>query len=205
VFQRLCYLYESSNPLLLVFDAGMYLGTGILFNYDLALFLPFILISVVVFTSFNLRYIIILLLGITLPVYFTVVFFYLTNRLMELWGIVQTSFTHIQFFPLIKRYDVLIVWAILLPLSIIAAFNLQQNYFMNKVKTRRIMQSIGLLAAFAIAGFFVESNNVLYAVCYLTIPMSMVLGYYFISTKRFWLRELVFFSIVLMAVYFQAR
>jgi hypothetical protein len=26
LFQRLCFLYESPNPLLIVFDAGMYLG-----------------------------------------------------------------------------------------------------------------------------------------------------------------------------------
>jgi hypothetical protein len=81
MFQRLCFLYESPNPLLIVLDAGMYLGMALLFNYDVAVFLPYILISVVIFTSFNVRYLALSVIGIAIPLYFAAVIFYLNNQL----------------------------------------------------------------------------------------------------------------------------
>jgi hypothetical protein len=42
-------------------------------------------------------------------------------------------------------YDLLIPAIILVPLLLISSINLQLNFFRNKVKTRRILQSIVLL------------------------------------------------------------
>ena len=205
VFQRMCYIYESDNPLLMVFDAGMYLGMGIMFNYDLFVFLPFILAGVVIFTSFNLRFIIISLLGILLPLYFTAVFFYLTNRLEEVLQMVKAGFVSFGYLPAISDFKVLAPWLIIFPVALIGAFNLQQNFFRNKVKTRRITQSIGLPFVFGVLSLFIENSNMLYAFFYMDIALAIVLAYYFISTKRFILKEIIFYSLLAMAVYAQLR
>jgi hypothetical protein len=205
LFQRLCYLYESQNPLLVVLDAGLYLGLGILFNYDLLLFLPFILISVVIFTSFNLRYLVISLIGIMVPLYFTGIFFYVTDRFDELLLYIYQSLEHKYLKPIESDWIMLLPWTIILPITISAVFTLQRNFFRNKVKTRRIMQSIYLMLFFGVAGLFFDNVNYIYAIVYLSVPLSIVVAYYFISDKRFWLKEMIFMLLVGLAFYYQLR
>lgn len=203
LLQRLCYLYESKNPLLVVLDTGLYLGVGILFNYDLLLFLPFILISVIIFTSFNLRYLIVSVLGICIPLYFTGIYFYVTNRYDELLLYIVQSFEYKQLKPIETNWVRLLPWVIILPVTIVSVFNLQQNFFRNKVKTRRIIQSIYLMLFFGVAGLFFENVNYIYALVYLSVPTSIVVAYYFISDRRFLFKELLFFALLGLALYYQ--
>jgi hypothetical protein len=205
LFQRLCFLYESTNPLLIVFDAGMYLGLGILFNYDLSVFLPFILISVVIFTSFNIRYLIISIIGIAVPLYFTIAGFYLNNNLQELIFFVKQSLEKQLLKTFHASLPIFLPWIILLPVVLISGFELQQNFFRNKVKTRRILQSVGLMLLFGIFGLFIENTDFIYAVCYLSVPMSIIIAYYFISEKRSVLKELIFWVLTGICVYYQLK
>lgn len=203
LFQRLCYLYESPNPHLVVLDAGLYLGIGILFNYDLFLFLPFILVSVVVFTSFNVRYLLISLIGILVPLYFTGIYFYVTNRFDELVIYIQQSFESKALKTIETNWVRLIPWIILAPTTILSIIGLQQNFFRNKVKTRRITQSLYLMLFFGVAGLFFENVNYIYALCYLSVPVSIFVAYYFISTNRFILKEILFLTILGLTIYYQ--
>ena len=205
LYQRLCYLYESKNPLLVVLDTGLYLGIGILFNYDLLLFLPFILISVVIFTSFNLRYLVISLIGISIPLYFTGIFFYVTDRFDELLTYIHQSFEHKYLKTIETDWIRLLPWVLIAPITASSIFALQQNFFRNKVKTRRIIQSTYLMLIFGVAGLFFENVNYIYAIVYLSIPLSVVMAYFFISDKRFWLKEMAFIILVGLAFYYQLR
>ncbi|MES2781105.1 MAG: hypothetical protein V4651_14525 [Bacteroidota bacterium] len=205
MFQRLCFLYESPNPLLIVLDAGMYLGMALLFNYDVAVFLPFILISVVIFTSFNFRYLILSVLGITIPLYFAAVVFYLNNNLASVIEFTRHSLERTLLKSVFGGYDLLIPAVILLPLIMISAVNLQLNFFRNKVKTRRILQSVVLLFLFGALGLVIENTHFIYALFYLSIPLSIVIAYYFISDKRFLLKEIVFFVLLGLCVYYNVR
>ena len=203
LFQRLCFLYESKNPLLIVFDAGMYLGLGILFNYDLSIFLPFILISVVIFTSFNIRYLMISVLGIIVPLYFTAIAFYMNDNLNELIFYVKQSFEKQLLKTFNTSFTVFIPWIFLFPILLISGFELQQHFFRNKVKTRRIIQSVGLMMLFGIFSLFIDNTNFIYAICYLSVPMSIVVAYYFISEKRFLLKELFVIGLIVLSFYYQ--
>lgn len=205
MFQRLCFLYESPNPLLIVLDAGMYLGMALLFNYDVAVFLPFILISVVIFTSFNFRYLILSVLGITIPLYFAAIIFYLTNNLTTVIEFTKHSLERTLLTSVFGGYDLLIPAIILVPLLAISAFNLQLNFFRNKVKTRRILQSVGLMFMFGALGLVIENTNFIYALFYLSIPVSIVVAYNFISDKRILLKEILFFALVGLCVYYNVR
>ena len=176
---------------------------SILFNYDLLLFLPFILISVIIFTSFNLRYLIVSVLGICIPLYFTGIYFYVTNRYDELLLYIIQSFEYKQLKPIETNWVRLLPWVIILPVTVVSVFNLQQNFFRNKVKTRRIIQSIYLMLFFGVAGLFFENVNYIYALVYLSVPTSIVMAYYFISDRRFLFKELLFFTLLGLAVYYQ--
>jgi hypothetical protein len=205
MFQRLCFLYESPNPLLIVLDAGMYLGLALLFNYDVAVFLPYILISVVVFTSFNVRYLALSIIGIAIPLYFAAVIFYLNDQLGEVVAFTRHSLERTLLKSAPASYDLLIPAVVLLPLVLFSAVNLQLNFFRNKVKTRRILQSIILLFLFGALGLVIENTNFIYALFYLSIPLSIVVAYYFISDKRLIIKEILFFILIGLCIYYNVR
>jgi hypothetical protein len=205
MFQRLCFLYESSNPLLIVLDAGMYLGIALLFNYDVAIFLPYILISVLVFTSFNFRYLILSLLGICIPLYFAGIGFYMNNQWSAVVEFTLHSFQRTLLTSVIGDYYLFLPLIMIVPIVFISSLNLQLNFFRNKVKTRRILQSVALMFLFGALGLVVENTNFIYALFYLSVPLCIVISYYFISPNRAWLKELMLFILIGFCLFYNLR
>ena len=202
ILTRLFYLYESNKPLFLVLDAGMYLGIGLLFNYDFVLYLPFILVSVIIFTSFNLRYIIVSILGALIPIYFVAVYFFATDKFETFIQILISSLQTLEWSPALYNYYYFIPLAVVGITTLSGAFGLQQNFFKNKVKTRRVLQSLMLLFGFSLFGLFLENNNVVYAFFFCNISLSVATAYYFISKKRAVLKVLtVLFFITISLVF----
>jgi hypothetical protein len=205
MFQRLCFLYESPNPLLIVLDAGMNLGIALLFNYDVAIFLPYILISVIVFTSFNFRYLVLSIIGISIPLYFAAIVFYLNNRWVWVLDFTQHSFQRNLLVSIVGDYYQFIPLLVILPIIFISSINLQLNFFRNKVKTRRILQSVVLMFIFGALGLVIENTNFIYALFYLSVPLCIVIAYYFISTQRKWLKELTFLLLLGLCLFYNLR
>jgi hypothetical protein len=205
MFQRLCFLYESSNPLLIVLDAGMYLGTALLFNYDVAIFLPYILISVIVFTSFNFRYLILSLIGICIPLYFAGIVFYLNDQWTFVIEFTQHSFQRTLLTSVIGDFYQFLPLIVIIPIVFISSLNLQLNFFRNKVKTRRILQSVALMFLFGALGLVIENTHFIYALFYLSVPLCIVMAYYFINPEKAWFKESVLFSLIGFCLYYQLR
>lgn len=193
---RLFYLYESESPILLVFDAGLFLGFGLQFSYDVWIYLPFILTSIITLTSFSVRYLLIAIIGMLLPAYFVGILFYLTDQFGSFLQSFQYSIQKNYFNPLqIGAKQMLPFTFMLIPL-IRSIFNMQSNYFRNKVKTRRVQLSIGVLFLFGLLSLVVENEGFKYALPFLATPLSFLLANYFNSEKRFWFKELLFYGIL---------
>jgi hypothetical protein len=205
MFQRLCFLYESPNPLLIVLDAGMYLGTALLFNYDVAIFLPYILISVIVFTSFNFRYLILSIIGICIPLYFAGIVFYMNNQWDQVISFTLQSFQRTLLTSVIGDYYLFVPLVLILPIVFISSINLQLNFFRNKVKTRRILQSVALMFIFGALGLVIENTNFIYALFYLSVPLCIVIAYYFISPAKTWFKELLFLALIGLSLFYNLR
>ena len=203
LFQRLCRLYESEKPLYIVLDSGLYLGLASMFNYDLLVYLPFILISVIVMTSFNLRYLAVAVLGILIPIYFTAIIFFLRDNFNELLLMLEKSFNR-QYVPNLKiNFSQVFPWLILAPIVLFSTINMQLKYFKNRVKTRRILLDIGLMFLFSLLVVSIEDRNFIFAVTYLSVPLSIVVAYYFLSPKHLILKEIFYLLLVASAIYYQ--
>ncbi|MDP1726091.1 MAG: DUF6427 family protein [Bacteroidota bacterium] len=200
---RLCYLYESKLPLLLVFDAGMLLGLGLLFSYDLIIYLPFILISVLYMTSFNLRYWMVAIFGIVLPVYFLGVIFFLTNHLNDFIFSFQYSFNKSYFNPIGIQFQQGVIWILIIPVFVFSFIDIQLNFYRHKVKTRRIQLVLLIMLLFGIISVFAENQSFMYGLCFLSVSLSFVMANFFISEKRWILKEITFYGLLLCAVYYQ--
>ncbi len=200
---RLCYLYESKIPLLLVFDAGILLGLGLLFSYDLIIYLPFILISVLYMTSFNLRYWMVAIFGIIVPAYFLGVIFFLTNHLKDFISSFEYSLNKSYFHPIAIQFQQGLIWLIIIPIFIFSSIDIQINFYRHKVKTRRIQLVILIMLLFGIVSVFAENQSFMFGLCFLSVSLSIVMANFFISEKRWMLKEITFYGLICCAVYYQ--
>jgi hypothetical protein len=203
MFGRLCNLYQSEKGLYIVLDASFYLGLAVLFNYDALVFLPFILLSVLIVTSFSLRFILITIFGVIMPVYFLGVVFYLTDHLNNLLIIFQNSLNRTYIDSISINWTKVIPWILITLLVLISSFKLQADYFKNTVKNRRILLIIMLFVLFACILLLIDNNNIIYSLSYLTIPFSMVISYFFISKKLKLVKEIAVFLLISLAIFFQ--
>lgn len=203
LFNRLCYLYESDKPLFLAFDAGILLGMGILLDYDLFVYLPFILISVLYMTSINLRYWLVVIIGILIPAYFLGVVFYLTNHLYDFLVSFEYSIRKSYFNPIGINWREGAVWVFFAFGFAASLLELQSNFLRNKVKTRRVQLIVIILFAFGIISVLAENQGYFFGLVFLATALSVLLSNYFVRTKSFWLKEILFAGILVCIIYYQ--
>jgi hypothetical protein len=203
LFNRLCYLYESEQPLFLVFESGILLGLGILFDYDLIIYLPFILLSVLYMTSFNLRFWVVAILGIIVPSYFLGVLFFLTDHLNDFIGSFNYSLQKTYFNSIGISLEQGIIWFFIIPVFVISAFQLQINFLRNKVKTRRIQLIILFMLLFGIVSVLAENQGFIYGLTFLGFSLSILLANYFVRSQRKWLKEFLFMGMLICIIYYQ--
>lgn len=203
LLNRLCYLYESQRPLLLVFDAGILLGLGLLFDYDLIIYLPFILISVLYMTAFNLRYWLVAIFGILLPLYFLGVGFFVFDHLKEFIVSIENTFKKSYFNPIGITIFEGAIWLIIIPVFFFSAIEFQLNFLRNKVKTRRIQLIILVMLMFGVVSIFAENQGYVFGLNFISVTLSMVMANYFIRSKRKVFKDILFFAMITCICYYQ--
>jgi hypothetical protein len=197
---RLCFLYDYEKPTFPVFDCGAFLGLAILFNYDLILLLPFILIAITTITSFNIRYLFVALLGIFVPIYFLAAIFFMVNRFDMILLSFEASFakTYLKAFDLSFKNN--LPWLVILPISASSVVRLQYNFFKNNVKSRRLLFMMAQLLIFGVLMLFAEDAFYGFALGYGAIAGSFSIAYYFLGEKRPVLKEFLFWLLIISVV-----
>ncbi len=203
MFERLCNLYESEKPLYVVLDSGLFLGLAILFNYDTFIYLPLILISVVIITYFNIRFLLASIFGILLPIYLVGVVFYMFDSLNDLLIIIEISIKRNYINQITFNWVKLLPWFLITGITLVSAVLLQAEYFKSKVKTRRIIFTVVIFIIISILIILIEDHNLVYAVCYLSIPLSIIIANYFMNKRFVILKEILFLLLVSASVLYQ--
>ncbi|MFN4084158.1 MAG: DUF6427 family protein [Bacteroidia bacterium] len=197
---RLCFLYEHKNAILPVFDSGAMLGIALLFNYDLIVMLPFILLSVITLTRFKIRYIFVSIIGIITPLYFLAGLFYLFNYFDLFIETVLQSFYKTYF----KAFSIKLLpnlsFLIIAPVTLLGYLGIQQNFFKNNVKTRRLIIMLILMVAFSVLTLFIEDDFFGLSLCYASIPLSYFMAYFFLGSKRTVLKEILIWIIIALVI-----
>jgi len=193
-------MYDTEKVRFLVFDCGLYLGMATLFDIRSIIFLPFILAGIITMTAFKLKHLLVLLVAVILPIYFTGAIYFLFNDFYKFTEFLSYNHTIETFsFSCFSNIQ-LLPWTIILPLFLIAAVMLQNNFFRNNVKTRRIQLSVALFFLFAIGIFFLSGIHFMNSISYLAIPSGIVLSQLFIDDKRFMLKEVLFILLFLICI-----
>jgi len=202
LLHRLCYLYESDRPLFLVFDAAILLGIGLLLDYDLIIYLFFILLSVLFMTAFNLRYWLAAIFGIIIPSYFLGVYFFLTDQLGDFLISFQYSISKSYLNPIGITWIESLIWFIIIPIFVFSTLSLQLNFLRNKVKTRRIQVIILLLQVFGVISVLAQNQMYVFGLAFLSVSLSVIMANYFIRSKRKLLKDILFLLLLICMMYY---
>lgn len=203
MFQRLCNLYESEKPLYIVLDSGLFLGMAVLFNYDTLIYLPFILISVILMTYFNIRFLLASIFGILLPIYLLGVVFFINDNFNDLLLIVNNSLERTYLNELDVNWIKIIPWFLVVAIVFVSGISLQSHYFKNKVKTRRILFTVVLYIIISLLLVLIEDHNIVFAICSISVPVSIVMANYFVNSRLAILKETLFFLLIAAAITYQ--
>ncbi|MFI5220602.1 MAG: hypothetical protein ACHQNT_14040, partial [Bacteroidia bacterium] len=173
-----------------------------LFYFPAIIFLLIYAIGLIILRPFSWRDWIVGLMGFLTPVFFVMLYFFLTDRLDEFGEMVFSNEITRQFN--IKNavppgYPFTVLWvAIVLLLSIL---KLRGNFYKNVAKTRNYQQLIVFFLVVSLLFLIFTPSAALYRFSILTIPLSVIIAYYFLAAKKMWISESLFYILIILIIY----
>ncbi len=194
---KLFKLYKNPSPLPIIFDSGFLIGIATLFYLPSITFVLLIAISIFILKTFAWRDWIVGFMGLVLPFFFTFVYYFWVGGLPEL---------NARFFPkdisqlidtrsiMLQGYRITIsVIAVILFLTF---WRIRENFYKNATRIRNFQQIILMFLLVAIASLAFTGSASIYRYSILAIPLATMISYYFLSAKKAWWSELLFWILV---------
>jgi hypothetical protein len=202
VLYKILSAYKNPDEVATMFDLGLVIAIGTLLYFPFILFMLLIWIALILFRPFNWREWLSPLLGYFTIVFMLGVFYYWNGRLSDFYEIWKPLSNAIPFYLKIKISD----YVVLLPLFlvvILGVFHISQNFFRSAVLVRKSLQFQFFFFLVASLSFYLKSDFRINHFLLSIIPISICLTYYFISAKKRWVAESLFFLIISFIIYFQ--
>jgi hypothetical protein len=202
-FHKVFQLFKNSNPIRLLFDAGLLVGTAFLFYAPGILYLPLLMLIISMTRAFNLREWLITLTGFILPFYFVSVWFYWNDSLgvfldKMLIDSLNVSLGHnINWTMALKT-----TFGFMVLLTILSMMKLRNHFYKNSIRTR-INQRILIYTLFAsVISLLLVPVIYWFDFSLAFLPLSVFIGYYLITFKnRPWIAELLFTVLLVLVVW----
>lgn len=180
-------------------DIGLLTGTGFLFDLNMVLFVPAILIGLVLTGFFSVRRFFLFLTGFALPVYFLFVIYYAMGSQeyfnAHLWKPFQPD---LEFKVLDKvRNGKWVTLGLLCFVQLISLVEMRANYTKNTIVTRRAHQFIFFITIFCFLALFCGLSTFEQTFVYFGLTIAILASYFFIKNKKIIIREVFFWVIIL--------
>jgi hypothetical protein len=185
--------YHRKNERSSTFNASFLLSVGALFYLPVITLLPLIWISIFVLQkSDNWRLLVIPLIGITLPWLLLWTFLFVTGSDQTfIASIVQgTKSVNNQF---IFNVGFLVITAFIFFLSAFGSISLVNSVNIRKMSTRKYFIILYWMLGLSIPSVFLLSSTGLGIIAVSTVPVSFLISHFFMSGKRGFWREFLFF------------
>lgn len=195
-------LYKQGETYALNMDAGVIIGIATLIYFPSALLLLFFIAGTIILKPFNWRDPVIVLLGFTTP-------FFIITSILFLYGkpILKLIPSHTALFdfhfPVLKSVDntLWITIGLLGFLMLMALFKLSSNFYKNVIRTRNMQQMIFVLLGICILMAIFTPYHSFARYYFISLPLSVIISYYFVATKKIVLPEVLFICLVLCVIF----
>jgi len=192
---------KTPNAMMTMFDAGMIIAIGTLIYFPFIVLLVMLWLSLLLYRSFNWREWISGFIGFLTIFFFIGVFYYWNDNLAQFYKIWQ---------PLVNKFPSVLQinfndYLVLIPVSVImilAALQLQENFFRSFISTRKAFQMLFFIFLLAIVSFYTKPDFRVFHFLLGVPPGAVLLAYYFSNAKKRWFYESLFAILVLSIQYF---
>ena len=196
-------IFNNPNPELDIFNAGLFLGVGTLFYFNLIVILPAFLIAVSSLRrERKWREFLILIIGFIIPVLFALTYVFFTDQLNDAFLTFQNNiFTPVNHFK--TNYPLQGFLALLVFLTIVGSVKMMQQYDSRKVSTRKFYLVLFIIFIFSMISFIFIPAASQEMLVIAVIPITFLISNLFSSIESVFWRELLFTLLLGTAVFMQ--
>ncbi|MDX5319771.1 MAG: DUF6427 family protein [Bacteroidota bacterium] len=191
---------ERALPALM--NAGLLSGLAFMFSPSTFLFIPLFLIGIVLFKQVRGVDIFQYLFGYAFVLLTTLTVLKLIGRDEIIDQYLQVKFLHLGQTSVWKDPYFSVFVAGLALIMVPTFLRLQQNFYKNTIRVRKLQQFILIYFFVAIVYAIFGAQKVQTAFGILALPLAVYLTYYFLPDKRIWLKESIFL-LLLFAIFMQ--
>jgi hypothetical protein len=190
--------YRKPDARDLIFDMGLLIGLGTILYAPFILFLLIIWVGLLIFRSFNWREWAMAVLGLATVAFFLAFYYYWNGQLSNWFTYWQLSRTANP----ISKLPVLVLMVVAL-IGILGLIQLRANFFRSIVHIRKSFQLLsalfGVVILSSVLAYGIQLNHYVLA----SVPLSVLLAYYFMHASKAWIYESLFIVLVGSILYFQ--
>lgn len=179
------------------FTIGFVTGFTLLFYPPLMFLTVVMLISILSLTTFQIRNILLYLLGLVLPFYFGFAYFYLTDNLQEILKFVPHFGWEIPSFE--KGNHLIVVYSLMLLLIIAGSIMLRFNNML--ISARKGWSMLYTILLVAPLGIFILKNYSFETLLVVIAPAAAIASNFFINNRSKIVSALVFWILFLACFY----
>lgn len=194
---------ERALPALL--NAGILSGLAFLFAPSTLMFIPVFIFGIVMFKQVRTLDVFQYLFGYFLVLFTTVTILYLLKMDEVVLAYLSLDYIHPGNWEVWQDPYFTGLIAFLAVILIPTLLRLQQNFFKNTIRVRKLQQFI--LAYFIVSVLYalLGAQKIQTAIGIMSLPLSIYFTYYFLPDKRKWLKEVVFLLFLCLLVFQHLR
>lgn len=202
VIDKMFSLFKNESPLAPEYDACFLISISTLFYFPAIAFMLFFMAGLLILRPFSWRDWMVGVLGFLTPIFFVLVYYFLTDNL-ELFR--QMAFSS----GITKEFNLknaippgyLLTLSCIIVLSFLSFWKIRENFYKNVARTRNFQQLIFLLIIIGISVIIVTPGSSIYRFSILSIPVSTLLAYYFLVAKKTWIADGLIYIFLLVIIY----
>lgn len=190
--------YRKPDARDLIFDMGLLIGLGTILYAPFILFLLMVWVGLLIFRPFNWREWAMAVLGLATVAFFLTFYYYWNGQLsnwLSYWQLSRTAN------PISKLPSLVLV--VIALIGILGLIQLRANFFRSIVHIRKSFQLLsalfGVVILSSVLAYGIQLNHYVLA----TVPLSVLLSYYFMHASKAWIYESLFVLLLGSMLYFQ--
>ena len=199
---RIFSTYKHPNPLSRYFDIGFLIAMASLFYFPAVFLILLVFVSLAIIRPFVWREWVSTIIGLLLPYFFISVYYFWTDRLNYFWlKVIPYQISDIfllqSFYSYISKGIIAVTGIIL----ILALIRLRTNFTKNAIKTREFQKITVVYLFLSILIYVITEDTFSYSIAITAIPASVLSAYYFLTLRKKWIYESLFFAWLLAIIF----
>ncbi len=195
--------FEEKKPYAAIFNAGLFIGIGTLFYFNLIIVFPAFFVGIAILSrEITWRGHLILLIGFLVPLFYSFGFAVITGQISQMLetvsNVISTPLNHFR-----NNLSLHILLAFLTLLTLGGSIKIMQQYDSKKVSTRKYFTIFFIIFVLSMVSIVFVPGTSQEMLIIIAIPITYLISNLFVFMKRRFLSELLFILLVGIVIFMQ--